>query len=406
MKYCGLEKISVIVIIYNVENYLKKCINSIRKQSYENLEILLVDDGSTDGSQELCDKVAKEDNRIVVIHKDNGGLVSARKVGVEAATGDYIAFVDGDDWVDEDMYEKLYLEAKLYGADIVLSGISREMPTGRKNDLNTIAAGFYDKQKLETDVYPKMMFYLENRKGFIDASLCTKLFTSDIIKKALEQVDEKIFYLGEDAATLYPCLLMAKNIYATDFCMYHHNKIIANSEQASYKKEKAFERLFLLYTNLKENFEKTEYKYIMLPQLNDFFLHMLNVRIKEEIDVDLLLFYQALTIRAKYKFYLPIESIVGYKNIILYGAGNVGREYFCQLKENNINIVMWVDQQAEKYRSFGMDVYKIDEIGSVSFDIILLAVKQEGMASSIKQLLIEKGLFEDKIKWLKPIENI
>ena len=107
MKYSGQERISIIVIVYNVENELERCVDSIITQNYDNLEIILVDDGSLDKSGELCDRLAKKDSRIVVIHKENGGLVSARKRGAEAATGAYIAFVDGDDWVDEDMYEKL-----------------------------------------------------------------------------------------------------------------------------------------------------------------------------------------------------------------------------------------------------------------------------------------------------------
>ena len=97
--------VTVIVPVYNVENYLQQCIDSIIGQSYKYLEIILVDDGSTDGSGKICDEYANQDNRIKVIHKQNGGLVSARKAGLKEATGKYIAFVDSDDWIDTDMYE-------------------------------------------------------------------------------------------------------------------------------------------------------------------------------------------------------------------------------------------------------------------------------------------------------------
>ena len=99
--------ISVIVPIHNVKEFMKKCIESIIKQSYTNLEIILVDDGSTDGSEKICDEYAVKDSRIKVIHKSNGGLVSARKAGIQVATGDYAAYVDGDDWLEEEAYEKL-----------------------------------------------------------------------------------------------------------------------------------------------------------------------------------------------------------------------------------------------------------------------------------------------------------
>lgn len=113
-----MEKISVIVPIYKVENYLERCVNSIRNQTYKNLEILLVDDGSPDRCGEMCDSYAKEDARITVIHKENGGLSDARNVGIEASTGEYLAFVDSDDWLDPDMLELLYKMVKKHGADI------------------------------------------------------------------------------------------------------------------------------------------------------------------------------------------------------------------------------------------------------------------------------------------------
>ena len=112
------EKISIIVPVYNVEKYLKKCIDSIVNQTYKNLEIILVDDGATDRSGEICDELAKLDNRIKVYHKKNGGLSDARNYGVERATGDYIGFVDSDDYIDAEMYEKLYEAITKEDADV------------------------------------------------------------------------------------------------------------------------------------------------------------------------------------------------------------------------------------------------------------------------------------------------
>ena len=110
--------ISIIVPIYNVEKYLKKCIDSIINQTYKNLEIILVDDGSPDNCGKICDEYAKKDNRIKVIHKENGGVSSARNVGVENATGEYIGFVDSDDYIEKDMYEVLINNLKKENADI------------------------------------------------------------------------------------------------------------------------------------------------------------------------------------------------------------------------------------------------------------------------------------------------
>ena len=100
--------ISVIVPVYNIIEYLPRCVHSITSQTYENLELLLVDDGSTDGTGELCDRLAAEDGRIRVFHKENGGSSSARNLGISQAKGEYLGFVDSDDYVEPDMYERLY----------------------------------------------------------------------------------------------------------------------------------------------------------------------------------------------------------------------------------------------------------------------------------------------------------
>ena len=118
MSNYGNELISIIVPVYNVEKYLEKCVNSIVNQTYKNLEIILVDDGATDSSGKLCDKLAKIDNRIKVYHKENGGLSDARNYGVERATGDYIGFVDSDDYIDSEMYGKLYEAIKKENVDV------------------------------------------------------------------------------------------------------------------------------------------------------------------------------------------------------------------------------------------------------------------------------------------------
>ena len=111
--------ISVIIPVYNVEEYLDKCIQSVLNQTYHNLQVVLVDDGSKDKSGEICDKYAKLDPRIQVIHQTNAGVSAARNVGLDTALGDYIAFVDGDDWIYQRMYEHLYGLMLQYEADIV-----------------------------------------------------------------------------------------------------------------------------------------------------------------------------------------------------------------------------------------------------------------------------------------------
>lgn len=129
------QKISVIVPVYNVKDYLEACVKSIVSQTYQNLEIILVDDGATDGCSELCDEIAKTDERIMVVHKENGGLSDARNAGMDVATGDYIGFVDSDDAIEPDMFELLINNLLNYNADISCCRYTRVWEDGQEENV-------------------------------------------------------------------------------------------------------------------------------------------------------------------------------------------------------------------------------------------------------------------------------
>lgn len=136
-----MKKISVILPVYKVEKWLNRCLESIVNQTFKNLEIILVDDGSPDNSGKLCDEWATKDKRIKVIHKENGGVSSARNIGIDKATGDYITFVDPDDYIDLTMYEKLLKRDVNNEADIIMCGFSRSYEDGQiicENELNLL----------------------------------------------------------------------------------------------------------------------------------------------------------------------------------------------------------------------------------------------------------------------------
>lgn len=127
-----MEKlISIIVPIYNVEDYLERCLASISKQTYKNLEIILIDDGSTDKSAEICDRFAEKDQRIVVVHKENEGVSAARNLGMRMAKGEYIGFIDSDDYIDLNMYETLYTAIENKNADLAVCGFEQVRINGQ-----------------------------------------------------------------------------------------------------------------------------------------------------------------------------------------------------------------------------------------------------------------------------------
>ena len=158
-----MVKISVIVPVYKVEKYLGDCVDSLRNQSFRDLEIILVDDGSPDRCPEMCDALAQEDSRIRVIHKENGGVCSARNAGLDAASGEYVAFVDSDDYLDSGMYEKMLEKAVEHNCDVVMCDCRKEFSDHTELYTHEIRGGFYSRKQLETEYFPHllMMEYVE-----------------------------------------------------------------------------------------------------------------------------------------------------------------------------------------------------------------------------------------------------
>ncbi|MDD3138312.1 MAG: glycosyltransferase [Lachnospiraceae bacterium] len=149
-------KVSVIVPVYNGEKFIEKCVSSLLCQTISQLQVILINDGSGDASGTICDRLAVEDDRIYVIHKENGGASSARNMGIQEAKGEYIGFVDADDWIEQDMFEKLYVEAREHDADIVVCDTITEYENGR-TELDTITRLSRDVVLEKKDFYPELL---------------------------------------------------------------------------------------------------------------------------------------------------------------------------------------------------------------------------------------------------------
>ena len=167
--------ISVIVPVYNVERYIRQCVESILEQTYADLEIILVDDGSTDGSGSICDEYKLKDDRVVVIHKCNGGLSDARNAGLDIARGEYIGFVDSDDYIEPDMYEVLYKNCERYAADLAAARFVKFNTQGevRKNFTENIEV-FSREEMLR-------LFIVGDRRYEITMSVWDRLYKRELI---------------------------------------------------------------------------------------------------------------------------------------------------------------------------------------------------------------------------------
>lgn len=199
-----MNTISIIVPIYNSSEYLDRCVESIVSQTYKDLEILLVDDGSTDNSLKMCNDWAKKDNRIVVLHQENGGQGSARNMALDVAKGQYIAFVDSDDWISKDMFQILYHNMKVHNADI--------------SCCNNGTVGEVTSGDIKIFEQPGIMWeHLQHHKG-TGHSPCDKLY-----KKILfDGVRYNELRAYEDCATVYRIFHNAKKMVWEDTTLYYY----------------------------------------------------------------------------------------------------------------------------------------------------------------------------------------
>lgn len=264
--------ISVIVPIYNSEKSLPQCIESIIHQAFSALEIILVDDGSTDSSGSIADQYARRDSRIKVIHKENGGLVSARKAGIIEAEGKYIAYVDSDDYIDADWFEKMYKKAQAYNADVVVCGFVRDNLKGEKRkEVNAIESGVYKDDNL-LPFYQRMINFGEYYTSGIFPSVWSKLFRKELILERQLSVPEEIT-MGEDSACTFPTLLKANCIVVdNDIIGYHYCEIEGSMTKAFNRNY--FTNLSVLYDYLKGIYQH-HLDYNLQKQLELYRLYML-----------------------------------------------------------------------------------------------------------------------------------
>ena len=190
-------KVSVVVPIYNVEKYIKQCVDSIRNQTLEDIEIILVDDGSPDNCPQICDDYKKLDNRIKVVHKKNGGLSSARNAGMRVATGEYIGFVDSDDYIEVDMYEKMYNTAKKYDVDFVMCDYYKVFEKEKYQNSLSLEKGLFNKKKIVDRLYNELIMREDLEYGPL-LSVWNCLYKRDFIEKNNLYFDDIVKYCEDN----------------------------------------------------------------------------------------------------------------------------------------------------------------------------------------------------------------
>lgn len=249
-------KISIIVPVYNVENYLNYCVDSLLRQTYKDFEILLIDDGSKDNSAKLCDELKNQDERISVYHKPNGGLSDARNFGIEHSRGDFYLFIDSDDALHPDFCKVLIDLQNKYNADIVSTGIIRfdtfekikEFDNAKYTATETL---IYDKEILK-------QYFVPSGKRYIEHGLCMKLYKKELFKELRFSVGR----LHEDLYITHKLLNLTHCFVYTDLPYYYYFQKNQNSICKTYKPKNftdEYDAIALMISTYKNNAEISQY---------------------------------------------------------------------------------------------------------------------------------------------------
>lgn len=386
-----MQLISIIVPLYNVKDYLGRCVESIRRQTYRNIEILLVDDGSTDGSEIICDELADKDERIRVFHLERGGVVKARKKGVEQAKGLYILFIDSDDWIENEMVEFLAKCATASNADIVTSGLMVEKEYSSTKRVDISDEGIYEKEQ-KKGLYQYLMYDGRGRYGIMP-SFVTKLIRTSLLRDVYTGLCDKIQY-GDDAAVVYSSCIRASKIMVTHEVFYHYEQ--REGSMTHDVDMHFFSGLNEVYLFIQQNIEDNLYKDILKDQLDAYFVDKCLLGINKLFGLNrnrVLIPYYSFSNNV-----IPVNS-----RVVLYGAGEVGQDYYIQIKgEGLLQLSGWVDKNYEKYQNRGMNVQSVDKLKTTQFDYIILAFKDQDIVDKIKKVLMKQyDIEQSKIVWFE-----
>ena len=364
--------ISIVVPVYNKAPYLAECFDSLLAQTYPEVEIVAVDDGSTDASVAICEEYRKQHEKFLFLRQENAGQNAARKTGVDAANGDWIVFVDADDYLSLNACEILMKNMNQTQSDFVV-GVSRFVyPGNRLGPVSQISAGIYSGIERLQNGYVKKdsLVLLPSRPS---GSLCSILYRKKQIQDALQILDMGIRY-GEDNACLW--FLMAR------------------AERISYIPDVVY-----LCRQVQDSVSRIHVRGGMLPKLSKYAHDIDRVFQKAGLSPEKYSVIDAMTFHGvmmqAYEFLDDFPGIFPYfegslpKQIKIYGAGDFGKEFYAKEKER-LNIVGWYDRNFESYREQGLNVQSPEHLVATENECILITAWRESTAREIARELAER----------------
>lgn len=354
-------RISVIVPIYNVASFLPKCIESILEQSFADFELILVNDGSPDNSHDICLSYQEKDKRITIINKLNGGLLSARKAGLDAASAEFISFVDGDDWVDRDYLQVMHQLIIVNKVDLVITGHIREFEGKFEKILPYFKSGRYEGYTLDS-IVESMIYSGKFCKHGISTYVWNKLFRKSLLETILHEVPNEIV-MGEDAAITYAYLSISKSLLISAGCFYYYRqrpnsivKTIQSYDSELLQLSKLFNFLYVKLIN--------RYDFIKLYEDLSYYLY-------SQILVRTGGFFNEDIINANL---LPFNGLRNGDRVVVYSSGSFGQRLVTFNKHReSFRLQKWIDFDYIESRKIGLMVDPIYSVTDMDFDSIIIA---------------------------------
>ena len=394
------DLLSVVVPVYNVAPYLDQSIQSILNQTYRNIEVILVNDGSTDGSEKLCQKYAALDFRIKLLSQDNQGVTRARGNGIKLASGKYITFVDPDDYIDLDLFQRLMESREDF--DVVVCQWLRESEHGIRRAYDKMEPGAYTTTEdmqfiLDHMINASVPGGLTNIKPGITSYLWNKLYKTGIAKEVYQEIGENI-RRGEDLVFTCLYLMRCRSALITDICGYHYR---VRNDSIAHRLVQDCGGLRLqcdLYDNLLPAFTAHPCRDTLLPQLQLKLATRIS-RVLGKMD-----FVSEARLELK-SYIFPFINLLNGQRVVLYGAGVVGRHYLRQIHSWELcTVAAWIDLNWKALRREGTEVSGVETLTSTDFDYVVIATLEKDAADEIRTKLLSMGIPENKILWKVPLE--
>lgn len=371
--------ISVIVPIYNVENYLHRCVDSILQQSYSNLEIILVDDGATDRCGEICDDYYRKDSRIQVIHKRNGGLVSARKAGAAVASGDYVVNVDGDDWVEKDYFENFAKAISPYEPDIIYS---TKHYKDYYNHSDIIKVNLLDQKEMYR-IYSGEYGFQKCEECNVAYGLWLVCVKRELYVQVQSSINDNIIDC-EDVSCIMRLMAKTDKVHFIDEGGYHY---VQRSDSLTHNKRK--------FTDI-----------VLQDTLN--YLNQLGISQNCGFQNVIAGMYGIMKLstefgqlqKTEYDYLFPYCDVKKGSNVVVYGAGSLGKLIIGYILESKqYRLAAWVDSK-EQSKIDGIDIEPVDKILGMKYDKIIVATVKKRLMNEMCSTLETLGICKNEISLL------